>query len=234
MAEEAASGQGLVRFWAFTPALDLLKLHKEAAEERGEQKGTEAATNNPFEGPVTVLLLGLADVHHILWTAQARNTEGGEAAEVHFILAEELPEAAARALLLLHILTDDSLSVRDRVALYIDVYANAFVKEQTALYVHRASLRLEDSRGVNSSSSSNSIKRGVGSRNGNGSISNSMSSSRSSSSNRSSISKSIRSISSSDGSSISSNMRSSSTSNSSSITNNTRSSSGSKAAARTI
>ncbi|KAL8446387.1 hypothetical protein Emag_004753 [Eimeria magna] len=139
MVQEAASGQGLVRFWAFTPAMDLLKLHFQAAEKRRETEEKENETSDASQGPVTVLLLGLADVHHILWTVQARDTESLKVAEVHFILAEELPESAARALLLLHILTDESLSVRERVALYIDVYANAFVKEQTALLTHSSS-----------------------------------------------------------------------------------------------
>ncbi|KAL8434330.1 hypothetical protein ACSSS7_003228 [Eimeria intestinalis] len=81
MAEEAASGQGLVRFWAFTPATDLLKLHAEATEKR-EEKETETATSGSPRGPLTVLLLGLADVHHILWTTQARDLENIEPAEV--------------------------------------------------------------------------------------------------------------------------------------------------------
>lgn len=32
----------------------------------------------------------------------------------------------------------------ERVALYLDVYGNAFVKEQTALYIHRSAIRLEE------------------------------------------------------------------------------------------
>lgn len=30
-------------------------------------------------GPFTFVLLGLADIHHILWTAQARGAEGSDA-----------------------------------------------------------------------------------------------------------------------------------------------------------
>ncbi|OEH75658.1 hypothetical protein cyc_04158 [Cyclospora cayetanensis] len=143
---EETSGAGLARFWAFTPAIDLISLltdvplqHDAKWEEHEQRKRMQKQDQLRIRRAPDSSI----DVHHVIKTAHARASQCLNQ-QVHFILVEETAEAAARALLLLFILTDEELSVRERVQLYLEVYGNAFVREQTSAYIHRASVQLED------------------------------------------------------------------------------------------
>ena len=119
-------GAGAIRFWGFSPAVDLLAHGGEAAED-----GEDAQ-------PLRALLLCPSDVRHLMQTLTAAvlgpESKSGSRA-VEFTVYEEAPEALARHLLLLAIALDMEVPRRERAELFLEVYANAMLREKTSSYV---------------------------------------------------------------------------------------------------
>lgn len=68
-----------------------------------------------------------------------------DAAEtVHVYVYEDNPEALARHILLLGILLDSSLLPTDRVSMFLEVFGNLFIRDETSKYLQRRSKQLEN------------------------------------------------------------------------------------------
>ena len=119
-------GAGAIRFWGFSPALDLTS-HIDA------RKSAET------EAPVRFLLICPSDVRHLLRSlasaSAAAATTGGAPTALEFSVYESAPESLARQLLLLFIALDVILPRRERAEVFLEVLANTSVRERTAAYV---------------------------------------------------------------------------------------------------
>nr|CEL67767.1 TPA: GH22156, related [Neospora caninum Liverpool] len=121
---------GFVRFWAAAPALDIVALWRRhcgkdisaecaAKDETTDPTNDSGGTTDPSgqveenEKDLSILLLGIGDVQHILFTAARLWKEKNRAYRVHFFVHEEAPEVLARHLLLLDIVNDTSMSLRE-------------------------------------------------------------------------------------------------------------------------
>ncbi len=119
-------GAGAIRFWGFSPALDL-------TSHIGARVSAEA------EAPVRFLLICPSDVRHLLRSlasaSAAAATTGGAPTTLEFCVYESAPESLARQLLLLSIALDVVLPRRERAEVFLEVLANTSVRERTAAYV---------------------------------------------------------------------------------------------------
>ena len=118
-------GAGAIRFWGFSPALDL--------------SSALAAATPDDDAPLRVLLMCPSDVRHMLRTLASASVaaSGGAAAAapIEFSVYENFPEALARQLLLLSIILDVTVPRRERAELFLEVLANTSVRDKTAAYV---------------------------------------------------------------------------------------------------
>eukprot|EP00967_Tisochrysis_lutea_P148452 scaffold283696_cov28-Tisochrysis_lutea.AAC.1 len=129
-------GSGSIRFWGFTPPLDL----GDAAKEVLDHNATLCA-----------LLVGPGDTRHLLATLAATAQRAAAAsaagelapAPVEMCVYEDRPEGLARQLLLLSIALDFELPRRERAEIYLEVLCNTLVREKTSAYIaaRAASLR---------------------------------------------------------------------------------------------
>ena len=112
--------------WGFSPARDLLDPPPAAG------------------GGATVLLASPGDVRHVLKTIAARRLRGGAKAPVTFLVHETSVELVARHLLLLRVAFDWELPLRQRAAVWLELFGNALVQERTETYVSRLAAELLD------------------------------------------------------------------------------------------
>ena len=121
-------GAGGVRFWGFSPATDL------AAE-----APALATTTGDDDQPLRFFLCAVSDVRHLLHTvaaaARKAHESGAPARPMEFAVFEREPEVLARHMLLLAIALDFELPRRERAELLLEVWANAQLREKTAVYV---------------------------------------------------------------------------------------------------
>jgi dynein assembly factor 3 len=123
------NGAGGVRFWGFSPAVDLVD--EVAASASGAADASDL---------LRVLMISPGDARHVLKTAAGcarRAAEGGASAarEVEFCVYEREPEVLARHMLLLAIALDFELPRRERAEVLLEVWANTQLREKTATYV---------------------------------------------------------------------------------------------------
>jgi dynein assembly factor 3 len=123
-ASMSLEGAGAVRFWGFSPAVDLIK---------------EAPPDASASELLRILMIAPADVRHVLKTVAAeheRAASGGvPARQVEFAVFEKEPEVLARHMLLLAIAVDFELPRRERAEILLEVWANTMLRERTAAYV---------------------------------------------------------------------------------------------------
>ncbi|KAL7549250.1 hypothetical protein ACHAWF_012514 [Thalassiosira exigua] len=98
---------------------------------------------------VNILLLSPSDPRSVLETIAEASTKNADSSkntpvELRFYVVEERPEVLARHFLLLHILYDRTVPVRQRAALYLEVFGNASVRDKTAAYLEEKGKALVD------------------------------------------------------------------------------------------
>jgi len=126
----SVAGVGVVRFWGFSEALDLLD---EVTDAGGEVNESEVAD------PLRFLMVCPGDVRHVIKTlagAHMRRTEGGKPARAfEACVYEKEPEVLARHALLLSVALDFELPRRERAELLLELWANSLLREKTATYL---------------------------------------------------------------------------------------------------
>lgn len=110
---EVVNAVGFVSYWGFTPAIDFL------AGKSGE---------------IHVLVAGTGDLRHLLKSISEHISSEG-AVDLHVYICETAKEVLARDLLLLHLINEIELPIRERVELFLDLYGNALLRERTAEYL---------------------------------------------------------------------------------------------------
>ena len=118
----ALPGAGAIRFWGFSPALNLLDLLDDAPP------SADADARR-------VLLVSPGDVRHVLKTLAAARAAATTTIPLEFSIFEQAPEALARHLLLVAVALDFELPRRERAELLLELLANALLREKTAAYL---------------------------------------------------------------------------------------------------
>ena len=137
----AVGGLGLHAMWGFSPSFDVLEplpLSVAAAAKAPPAKAPAAKSADDDEEddedddpePINVLLVSPADIRHVLTTISRRRRVGGRAGAaenpkmrrpIHFYIYEPVPEVLARHLLLLQLVHDWELPVRQRARTFLEV-----------------------------------------------------------------------------------------------------------------
>lgn len=110
--------------WGFSPALDLLD-------------GVPAEKKE-----LRVLVAKPSDIRHVLATISRRRRHSMP--QIHFFIVENQLEVIARHLLLLQIISDWELPIRQRATVFLEVFGNTCIQERTERYVHRLGQELVD------------------------------------------------------------------------------------------
>jgi len=122
-------GMGTSLFWGFTPAIDL-------------QTATGATTEagDDVDEPLRILVAGEGDVRNILKTIARHRRH--KARKLEFYVLERRLEHTARQMLLFHIAMDESIQLRERELLFLEVFGNCLLRGKTADYVENAAADL--------------------------------------------------------------------------------------------
>jgi dynein assembly factor 3 len=111
----------------------------------------EALNTLPYseEEPINILLVNPGDIRHIMATVARRRranscgtvVSGGIAMKklrpIHFYLLETPMEVLARDVLLLEILNDYEVPIRQRANIFLEIFGNAKVQDRTSRYVEQ-------------------------------------------------------------------------------------------------
>lgn len=106
---------GFIHFWGISPPINVL-----------DQKSEDERIN--------ILLAGTSDLRHILKTV-ADNCRSEKPKCLHFYFYETSKELISRLILLLQVLHLSSLSYRERLELFLDIYGNNLYREKTQKYI---------------------------------------------------------------------------------------------------
>ncbi|KAL4428975.1 hypothetical protein ABPG74_011171 [Tetrahymena malaccensis] len=110
---------GFIHFWGLSPAIDFLD-------------------DIPQKDAINVLLLCTSDLRHVLKTIADNcisNKDSSKIKKLNIYVYEKQKESFCRWLLLLQILQTTSLSFRERVELFLDVFGNAMIREKSQRYI---------------------------------------------------------------------------------------------------
>ena len=121
-------------FWGHSSAFDLL----EALDNAG-------SLEDASDEPIRILLVHPGDVRHMIATIARRRRYGGTKGNglerfyrpIHFYLMETPVEVISRELLLLEILFDFEVPIRQRAGVFLEVFGNVLVQERTSRYMER-------------------------------------------------------------------------------------------------
>ncbi|GMH69978.1 hypothetical protein TrST_g14142 [Triparma strigata] len=110
---------GLQGMWGFSPAANLLAEAEHQAVD-GE--------------PIEILIVNSCDIRHVLKTAAQRRRFAPNS-PLHFYLIDTPTEVVARHFLLLQVLTDWEIPIRQRAILFLEIFGNTMVQDRTARYI---------------------------------------------------------------------------------------------------
>ncbi|XP_066564821.1 dynein axonemal assembly factor 3 isoform X2 [Amia ocellicauda] len=125
MSGNPAEGAGCVTWWGLSPALDLIDTVCGPARHQGE---------------VSVLLIGSADLRHVLKTIAGQTD--GEA--LHFYIVEDSLDLVARQLLFLSLALEppNRMGLQEKVQLFLELYGSTCLRSQSAQYLQDRSREL--------------------------------------------------------------------------------------------
>ncbi|KAJ1431636.1 hypothetical protein B484DRAFT_395391 [Ochromonadaceae sp. CCMP2298] len=144
-AETVAKSIGHHGHWGFSAGFDFLEALPDALS---------AQTTNPKE--VNILLVNPGDIRHILFTISRRRrhktANAGELPRINFYLLETPVELLSRELLLLQVLTDFEVPIRQRANVYLEIFGNIKVQKRTSKYIEALGRQLKQlsAKGVGS------------------------------------------------------------------------------------
>lgn len=98
--------------------------------------------NENIEEPLNILLVSPGDIRHIMYTVARRRRSGMKTRPINFYILEQPLEILAREIMLLQILFDFELPVRQRANTFLEVFGNCLLQERTYKYVSDLALQL--------------------------------------------------------------------------------------------
>lgn len=137
-AETVAKSMGHHAHWGFSSGFDFVDAVIKARE--GKECGSPGV-------PINILLIQPGDIRHILYTISRRRRHiekfGGSLPQINFYLLETQIETVTRDLLLLQILTDYEVPIRQRANIYLEVFGNNKVQRRTSEYIDNLGKQLK-------------------------------------------------------------------------------------------
>ena len=121
--QDSLMAMGVHSMWGFSPATDMLQYA--ASTEAGAAK------------PLRVLVASPSDIRHVLLSISRRKRNRSLDQPLEFFVLERVPEVIARHLLLLQVVCDWELPVRQRATVFLEIFGNSQVQERTQRYIHR-------------------------------------------------------------------------------------------------
>ena len=117
---ETFNALGFTNFWSVSSSYDILN--------NEERNNTEENQN------INIFLSNINDIHHILRTV-AKSFEKKENLTIKFYVYEKVRENLARFIVLLNILNEKEISLRDRIELFMEIYGNSLLSSRTNEYL---------------------------------------------------------------------------------------------------
>lgn len=138
------TGIGFHSMWGFSPSRNFLDIqHQSSTKKKKEQALDDSYDNN--QEPLNILLVEPSDPRHIIHTISRRHRQSSKSQNkkvglkknrpINFYILETQSEVIARHILLLHILFDDEIQIRQRAALFLEVFGNSLVQKKTEVYI---------------------------------------------------------------------------------------------------
>ena len=129
MTDQIIASSGLHGFHGLSAAFDF-----------GEALSSSIGSRSTCDEPINILLVGPGDIRHIVATIarRRRHRTGKNPAHlqiIHFYLVEAQIEVLARNILLLEILNDYEMPIRQRATVLLEVFGNVRVQDRTSRYV---------------------------------------------------------------------------------------------------
>jgi dynein assembly factor 3 len=135
-------------FWGASSTFDFIEAILNVSD--GDHVTFDA--NGELE-PLRVLLVHPGDIRHILTTLCRRrrhmykpdgSTMNRRLRPIEFYLLEHPIEVLARDVLLLEVLFDFEVPIRQRAAVFLEIYGNALVQDRTSRYIERLGAELRE------------------------------------------------------------------------------------------
>ena len=118
---------GFVNFWGVTPFMNLFETEYEIIK-------------NPKTKEVNVLISNSNDIHHFLYTIYklfiSQKEEKIKYPLINFYIHEDHRENLCRFLLFIHLITDRTKSIIERVEMFMEIYGNTLLPSRTIDYIN--------------------------------------------------------------------------------------------------
>jgi dynein assembly factor 3, axonemal len=109
---------------------------------------TVTETDATSDSPLNILLINPGDVRHIILTISRRRRDVAKHTRklrpLHFYLMESPIEVIARDLLLLEVLNDYEVPIRQRANVFLEIYGNCCVQGRTSRYIEQLGYQLRE------------------------------------------------------------------------------------------
>lgn len=127
-------GYGSISFWGYSPSLDLLQ-----TEHEEKVLTTNIRDDSDKPDTINILLVGAADIRHVLKTIICANLHPKK--KLHFHIFENRLELYARHMLLLAIALEPykQVGLQDKVELFLELYGNSLVRTKSFEYLQKMS-----------------------------------------------------------------------------------------------
>ena len=134
MASQIAAQIGHYGLHGYSAAFDFIEAIDQA------RSSSQAVVDDDQE-PLKILLVGPGDIRHMLATVsrRRRHHKGGnnKLRPIHFYLIENPIEILARELLMLELIVDFEVPIRQRATVFLEIYGNCKIQDRTARYIEQ-------------------------------------------------------------------------------------------------
>ena len=140
MAAHIASSIGHYGMHGYSATFDCVEAIDKAREKMEPTTTTMDDNDHKNEPePLKILLVGPGDIRHILSTIsrRKRHQKGQKSRPLHFYLIENPIEILAREMLMLELLMDFEVPIRQRASIFLEIYGNCKLQDRTARYVEQ-------------------------------------------------------------------------------------------------
>ena len=108
---------------------------------------SNSSTVRSAEQPINILLVQPGDIRHLLLTVSRRRRHiekfGGKLPHINFYLLENPVETLSRDMLLLQVLTDYEVPIRQRANVFLEIFGNNKVQRRTSEYIETLGKQLK-------------------------------------------------------------------------------------------
>lgn len=135
MAGQIQASLGHYGFHGLSATFDLVEAIGKAGDEILDSNDHVISNQEPLN----ILLINPGDIRHILTTISRRRRHNKNEAlrSINFYLLESPIEVLARSILLLDLINDYEVPIRQRATVYLEIFGNCKVQDRTAKYIEQ-------------------------------------------------------------------------------------------------